>query len=307
MRPQYVALCTALGLDASSDSSLKALREPERVPAARLAALISSEALGAHGTFRGCLGGTWWTGASSATAADPNAGPDPMAFQRSGGLGRALRAKGVRSVVLGDLSAEWYLYSIAHDLARPWATSIQTNLERYYSEVVVERMVAMYAPVEDGLEREEAQERFGLMFADGQVHLPVRMLARDLRRGGVSVVRYAIEWAPAKAKLPHGALFLYRPRGTAADRALRVGHVTHGTDRSLWAFRVPVLDEEEADVARAWLDAVDNATRAAEEGDMPERGERELLVLAAEKKVGWGQDERWEEVMRLLDALLGEN
>ena len=66
------------------------------------------------------------------------------------------------------------------------------------------------------------------------------------------------------------------------------------------------MDEEEADVARTWLEAVDSAARAAAEGGMPERGERQVLVLDEEKRVGWGQDERWEEVMRLLDALPGE-
>lgn len=130
-----------------------------------------------------------------------------MSFQRSGALGSALRARGVKSIVLGDLAAEWYLYSIAHDLARPWPASMRENLERYYPPEVVGRLLECYDRVEEGVDREEAQERFGRMLADGQVHLPVRVLARDLGRGGMPVVRYAIRWAPERAKQPHGAFF----------------------------------------------------------------------------------------------------
>jgi hypothetical protein len=34
--------------------------------------------------------------------------------------------------------------------------------------------------------------------SDGQVHLPVRLLAKDLVGGGMPVVRYAIEYVAAK-------------------------------------------------------------------------------------------------------------
>jgi len=43
-----------------------------------------------------------------------------------------------------------------------------------------------------------------------------------------------------------------------------IGYVTHGTDRALWAFRKPVLTPEQVNIARSWLDAVDDAVRQAE-------------------------------------------
>lgn len=83
-----------------------------------------------------------------------------------------------------------------------------------------------------------------------------------------------------------------------------VGLVTHGTDRALWALRLPVLEADEADVARKWLDTVAEATRAAEAGGG--KCEQEVLVLDENRQIGWRMDERWDEVMRLLKALPDE-
>jgi hypothetical protein len=81
--------------------------------------------------------------------------------------------------------------------------------------------------------------------------------------------------------------------------------VTHGTDRPLWAFRAPSLTPDEQSVARSWLDAIDIAVKAAEEGG-PRRGVKDVLVLNENKTIGWREDARWGSIMRLLKILDGE-
>jgi hypothetical protein len=84
-----------------------------------------------------------------------------------------------------------------------------------------------------------------------------------------------------------------------------VGHVTHGTDRPLWMFRLPTLEPDQVPVARAWQDAVDVETKRLESGEAG-RGLKEVLTLTEERTIAWREDKRWDEVMRLLDALPGE-
>jgi hypothetical protein len=211
LRAQFHALCTALGLDPSAKDILAALCDPVRVPASKLTKVI--EELGEHGTFRGVLGGSWWCSEAEAEVTDP------MHFQRSGAFARALCAKGVRSILIGDLSAEWYLYSIAHPLTQTpsgsWAESIIEHLGRYFQPPIVSRITELYAdfPPRNDTTEKEAMRVFGQMLADGQVHIPVRILWRDLTsveaRAGdepkLTVVRYAIRWTPEQVR-PEGLL-----------------------------------------------------------------------------------------------------
>jgi hypothetical protein len=127
-----------------------------------------------------------------------------MEWQRSGGLARCLKERGVRSVVVGDLTEEWYLYSIAHPIRA--YDDILPNLKRYYPSNVARRMMGMYSEVEG----EEASKRlFGIILADGQVHLPIRMLARDLMAGGMPVVRYEIRWTPERQRPKGMAVYFF--------------------------------------------------------------------------------------------------
>ncbi|OSX61281.1 hypothetical protein POSPLADRAFT_1146954 [Postia placenta MAD-698-R-SB12] len=74
LRPQFQALCHALGLESSSPDILTTLRDSSRLPASKITHVIETDALGVeHGTFRGCLDDSWL----------PTT-PDPMIWQRSG-------------------------------------------------------------------------------------------------------------------------------------------------------------------------------------------------------------------------------
>ncbi len=203
LRPQFIALCHAFSLDATSPTVLDDLRNPHKVSTSALTHAIETDALGIeYGTFRGAWEPSW-LGSS-----------DPMEWQRTGGLARGLLAHGVRSVVIGDLTEEWYLYSIANPIKT--MADVQQNLLRYYREDVVTKMLIAFvgdgkAPTE--MTQEELVRLFGEVSSVGQVHLPVRMFARDMIGAGFPVVRYEIRWTPEQV----------RPFGTLSFTASRCG------------------------------------------------------------------------------------
>jgi hypothetical protein len=59
------------------------------------------------------------------------------------------------------------------------------------------------------------------------------------------------------------------------------GYVTHGTDRALWAFRVPDLTESQIGIARTWLTRVEEETAAVESAGKPLRGPKDILILVS--------------------------
>jgi hypothetical protein len=204
-----------------------------------------------------------------------------MAWQRTGGLARGLLEHGVRNVIIGDLSEEWYLYSIAHPIKHK--QDIQWNLERYYTSDVVQSMIELYGRPDDA-KVEELVKLFGVILSTAQVHLPVRLLHRDLLQAGYPTFRYAIQWTSEQA----------RPNG----------YVTHGTDRALWAFRGLTAPEEA--VARAWLDAIDQATKQLEFRHPDKRDWKKILALQTDKQIEWTTDENWEDATKMRKLLPGE-
>ncbi|KAJ6561185.1 hypothetical protein DFH09DRAFT_921262 [Mycena vulgaris] len=162
----------------------------------------------------------------------------------------------------------WYLYSIAHPINTP--KDIMPNLERYYSKEMVAKLVQHYKPLPGNATSGASQKLFGEILSDSQVHLPIRIFVRDLHEAGFPVVRYEIRWTPEQI----------RPGG----------YVTHGSDRSLWAFRVPNLTASQIDVARNWLGRVAEELDAVESAGKPLRGIKDILVLAEDRGVEWTED-----------------
>lgn len=181
-------MCRALNLDPTASDILAVLRDPVKVPPADITRIIETDAMGVeYGTFRGCMDESWLPSS-----------PDLMSWQRSGGLARGMRDHGIQSIIIGDLTEEWYLYSIAHPLNS--ASDIFPNLERYYPKEIVARMMRMYRTLPVDATAEEAKKLFGEILSDGQVHLPVRLLARDLHNAGFPVLRYEIRWTPEQIR-----------------------------------------------------------------------------------------------------------
>ncbi|OSD05090.1 carboxylesterase [Trametes coccinea BRFM310] len=271
LRPQFEALCRALFLDPTAPDILETLRDTHRVPWSAITYAIETDALGAiYGTFRGAWEPSWI------------GDTDTMAWQRSGDFARGLKAHGVEAVVVGDLTEEWYIYSLSHPVSS--MGDIIVNLERYYREDVVHQMVELYGRTPT--DPDEVKEVFGRLLAEGQVHLPVRLLARDLINAGFPVVRYEIAWTPEQV----------RP----------FGYVTHGTDRPLWALRLPVLEGDQVNVARRWLDTIDEYVKRAREG----RGlqaVKKVIALTPTKEIEEKEDGLWDDYMVLRKALPGEN
>jgi hypothetical protein len=187
LRPQFAALSRALGLDPDAVDTLSVLRDPSKTSWQSITELIDSESLGAHGTFRGCLDSSWLSNS-----------PDPMTWQRTGGLARGLLEHGVRNVIVGDLSEEWYLYSIAHPIKQK--QDIQQNLKRYYPADIVQGMIKIYGSLPDDAEAEEFEKLFGVILGASQVHLPVRLLHRDLLQEKFPTFRYTIKWTPEQSR-----------------------------------------------------------------------------------------------------------
>ncbi|KAI0641364.1 carboxylesterase [Trametes meyenii] len=271
LRPQFEALCRALYLDPSAPDILETLRNPQRVPWSAITHAIDTGALGTiYGTFRGAWEPSWL------------GDTDTMTWQRSGGFAKGLTDHGVRAVVVGDLTEEWYIYSLSHPVAS--VSDIVTNLERYYREDVVHKMLEVYGKTPT--EPEEVKRVFGQLLAEGQVHLPVRLLARDLVNAGFPVVRYEIAWTPEQV----------RP----------FGYVTHGTDRSLWTLRLPLFEGDQVSIARNWVSTVADYVKRAEEGHGLQEIKR-VLGLTKDKEIKEKEDTLWDEYMLLRKTLPGED
>jgi len=274
LRPQYEALCRVLDLDPASPTTLTILRDPTLVPATKLLHFIETDKVGVeNGTYRGCLDGTWIP-----------TSPDPMSWQRSGQLARKLREKGMKSILIGDLTEEWYLYAIAHPVHGP--RDVYPNVLRYYPRSISEPLVNKYRTLANDASVEESERLMGEILSDGQVHVPVRMFTRDFYNAGFPVARYEIRWTPEHL----------RPKG----------YVTHGTDRSFWALRVPNLNASQKKVAVAWLDAIDAEVNILEREGRPTRPLTQALTLREDQTVAWQEDKRWDEVMNIVKVLPGE-
>ena len=50
---------------------------------------------------------------------------------------------------------------------------------------------------------EELQKLLEELLSEGQVHLPVRLFARDMANAGFPVLRYEIRWTPEQVR-PYG-------------------------------------------------------------------------------------------------------
>ena len=85
-----------------------------------------------------------------------------------------------------------------------------------------------------------------------------------------------------------------------------LGYVTHGTDMVLWSFLIPGLTAPQVEVARAWLNVIDQATQELELRRPIKRGLKEVLTLRVDKQIEWTFDENWDNAMKMRKLLPGE-
>ncbi|KAF8634657.1 hypothetical protein AX15_000796 [Amanita polypyramis BW_CC] len=270
LRPQFRSLCNALKLDPDSPDILDVLRDPVKVPWSDITKAIDADALGVgRGIFRGCLSSDWIP-----------ASPGLMERQRSGELARGLRNHGVKSIVVGEVVDEWYIYSFSNPISSP--RDIVPKLKQYFPDAFVEKLTGCFEWPPDDADKEEARVLFGKILSSAQVHIPVRALHRDLCAAGFPVLRYVIEWAP--------------------EQHCPQGYVTHGTDRPLWAFLAPFMTPDQLDVTRRWLkafyDEVD-AVQAQKPGSI--RDPRTVLRLTRGREIQWAEDKTYDDLLSKLD------
>ncbi|KAK0235286.1 hypothetical protein EDD85DRAFT_922472 [Armillaria nabsnona] len=86
-------------------------------------------------------------------------------------------------VIVGDLTTEWCFHSTSSVIEKP-ADIAQIWRVRDTGDATPE----------------EYAKTFGRMTSDYQVHLPVRILARDLHDAGFTVLRYEVRWTPEQNK-----------------------------------------------------------------------------------------------------------
>ncbi len=80
--------------------------------------------------------------------------------------------------------------------------------------------------------------------------------------------------------------------------------MTHATDRALWAFRLPSLQDDQANIARKWVSTVADYVKRAEAGQVSPL--KTILALTEDKEIREVQDTKWDEYLRLSKALPSE-
>ncbi|KZT66243.1 carboxylesterase [Daedalea quercina L-15889] len=276
-RTQYEAVCKALGLDPSSPTTYSDLRDPSKVPAETIMnALLDGKVPAPYDTFRDSIDGVW---------VKPT--PEMMEWQRSGNFARAIKAKGVQYVLMGNLTQEWYVYGLVHPVKT--MEDFTLNMERYYSADVTALLLKCYPPLPSNATQDEVNKYMGTALSDAQVYVPLRILARDLINAGFPLLRYEIGWVPEQLS------------------ALTGGYVSHGTDRVFWAYRLPLMKVSQIGTVKMWLDAVDAQVKSLQAGlNVQAKDMKKVYALKSDKTTGWKDDERWDELMHIASVLPGE-
>jgi hypothetical protein len=74
----------------------------------------------------------------------------------------------------------------------------------------------------------------------------------------------------------------------------------------LWAFRIPELTSPQVDVARKWLDTIDQATQELELPHLGKYNLKDVLALQADKQIEWTTDEKWDDATKMRKLLPAE-
>lgn len=93
---------------------------------------------------------------------------------------------------------------------------------------------------------------------------------------------------------------------TALTTTTTTGYVTHATDRSIWAFRLPLLQDDQVTIARSWLNVVAREVEALEREGSAKHALGQILALTEDRKIEWQADKHWDQFMKMCALLPGE-
>jgi hypothetical protein len=217
LQSQFDALCRALKLQPYSRDILDTLRDPVKVPWTAITKVIESDALGIeHGIFRACRSDDWI--------------PTQLGLmdrQRSGKFARGLRERGVQSIVVGEVSDEWYIHSVSHPMSSP--QDCHRHLNSHFSSKTVRKLMCCFREVPDDADLEATRAVLGQALSCVLTHFPVRLLHRELLEADFPVIRYRIEWTPEQL-CPNGRfdLSFIRNSGFSMNITYRLRDAWHG-------------------------------------------------------------------------------
>ncbi|WRT68773.1 uncharacterized protein IL334_005753 [Kwoniella shivajii] len=257
-RNQFEAFCQSVGIPPSTPNILERLRDTDEFPTKKIITAVQN--MGELCTFRGVIGDDGWVSA------------DQVNFQRNGGLAKGLNDAGVKCVIVGDVRDEDFFYKGVHHCET--REELVPNIARYYPYEQSERFLAAYGDVAEDSTPEELDTLLGRILADGQVHLPIRLLASELAKYDFPVVRYAVE-SVAKS---------YGTNGKAS----------HGTDLAVHQLRLSILTPEETTSVLRFNESLWCEVGKAVKGEgFVQKDEEEMLVLDKNGVTGWRKDWRW--------------
>jgi len=68
----------------------------------------------------------------------------------------------------------------------------------------------------------------------------------------------------------------------------------------LWALLIPILKQDQVDVAKGWLNRVSEEVNKLMNGEPSTRQDvRNMITLKEDRSIGWTKDEKWEKLMKL--------
>ncbi|WWC90315.1 uncharacterized protein L201_005248 [Kwoniella dendrophila CBS 6074] len=257
---QFAALCEALGESPTTPNILEKLRDTKHISTEKLVKAVQN--MGELCTFRGVVGDDGWVRS------------DQVEYQHNGGLAKGLKEAGVKCILVGDVRDEDFFYAGVH--ACKTKADLVPNIARYYPYEQSQQFLDSYSHVPDDASPSELNLLLGRILADGQVHLPVRMLAGDLAKYDFPVIRYAIESVPE----------FYGTNGKAS----------HGTDLAVHQLRLSVMTPKETLSALKFNEVFWSETSKAinnNGSEFKQRPDEEMLVLDKNGNTHWSSDWRW--------------
>ena len=71
----------------------------------------------------------------------------------------------------------------------------------------------------------------------------------------------------------------------------------------MWALRLPILEQDQVEVVRGWVDKVAEEVNKLMKGESTGLDVRDMITLKEDRSIGWTKDERWDNLMKLEKAL----